>query len=243
MQTSKVKGKIMDDNIGGITPKGLAITPVARASYAFILEPRPADDDETEKDRKYGISLIFEKSADLKPLMKVLIKAAQNKWGDASNMPPKLVEFLKAGKSPVDSRVGYPIHSGDEKDGEEYHGKMFFNCSSYMKPKFVEKINGKAIEITDPEKARSGNYVRCSVKAKAYEYKGAKGVRFELVNVMFIRIGDPLGSGSDPEDDFSEYGDSEQTDPMTTSDLSLEDDDIPFDKPGQAETLDESLFD
>jgi len=242
MTTTPSKGKIVDDNIGGVTPKGLCITPVARMNYPFILEKRPAEEDGDEKDRKYSVSLIFEPTAVLTPLQKALIKAAQKKWGN--NIPSKLVEFLKAGKSPVDSRVGYPIHNGDEKEGEEYQGKMFLNCNSWVKPRFVEKVNGKTVDSTDPEKCRSGNYVRCSLKAKTYEYKGAKGVKFELVNVMYIRYGDPLGFGSDPDDDFSEYGDSEQTDPMTTADLSLEDDDdIPFDKPGRAETLDESLFD
>jgi len=242
MKKTQSKGKIMDDNVGCALSDVMCVTPVARASYAYFLEPRPAGDDEDEKDRKYGVSLIFDKSADLNPLRKALIKAAQqSKWGNA--IPANIIKHLKKGYCDPDQR-GYPIHLGDDKEDEAYAGKVYFNCNCKKPPKFGEKINGKFVLSTDPEKARSGNYVRCSVTAFAYNYKGTKGVSFALNNVMFIRYGDPLGADTDPENDFANMGDSEATDQMTTADFGMEDDDdIPFDKPGQAETLDESLFD
>lgn len=232
--TTQTKGLIMDDNIGVALSEVQFVTPVCRASYPNLLKP-------SEKTGKYGISLIFGPEADLSIMRNALIKAAQKKWGN--QIPAKLVGYLEAGVTPETDTRGYPIHPGDKKIDDAgntdpaYAGCLYINASSpKKKPKFGQKVNGVFQLSNDPEMARAGNYVRCSLTAFGYNFEGTKGVSLGLNNVMFVRYGEPLGTGTDPDSDFGSMGDSEVTSPLDPGDFGAEvDNDIPFRVGGPAQ--------
>lgn len=248
--TKNRKGIIMDDNVGVQLSDVRFVTPVCRMSYANILEPADVKDDNGNViGKEYRVSLIFEPSADLSIMRKCLENAGIAKMGH-SGIPKKIREYMTAGVTPDTDTRGYPIHPGDKKDEKDmdvYGGRLYVNVKNKRPPKFGEKINGKYVLTDDPEKARSGNYVRCSLTAFGYKNKkGGKGVSLGLNDIIFVRYGEELGTVTDPDSDFGTLGDSEVTSPISDGDFGGRTDngvdDIPFSKSGPSRPPGHNMF-
>lgn len=95
-----------------------------------------------------------------------------------------------------------PLRDGSEKEHlNGFAGMIFFKASSKRRPGIVMP-DGKT-PITDPEAIYPGCYARLSIGPYAFDNK-SKGVGLGLNNVMFVKDGERLDGGSNPEEDFGE---------------------------------------
>ena len=162
-------------------------TPVFRASYAFVHEPKETPNGEM----KYQICIIFEKknAADWKPVFQALVNAAAKKFGDDPNKWPKNLKC--------------PVRDGDEeRDNAEYKGALFLNAGNKNKPGIVDR---QLNPIQNREEFYSGCYARASLSFYGYDTSGNKGVGTGLNNLLFWEDGPRLDGSSTAEDDFAEF--------------------------------------
>lgn len=153
------------------------VTPKFRAAFANVFEPN-------KESGNYEITMLFEKDADLKPLMELLKATAKEKWGDNT----KGVEL--------------PIHKGEEKDSEKYpdfQGKIYAKAKSKFAPGIVSQTKQP---IFDQSEFYSGCYARASISAYAWEFKGKKGVGLNLNNIQKLADGPKFGGSRTAEDEF-----------------------------------------
>lgn len=187
-------------------------TPVFRASYCNLFEPRVDDNGSW----KYGLVMIFPPEVVNDPLfiaMQEAIKTTAN-------------EFWK-GKPP---KTGYrtPIRRGEWKTNEyqqgfdldknpEYEGMIIVSANAATKqfadgsfdvsrkPGIVGP-NPKEIFIADSSNIYSGMYARATIDAFGYSVRGNDGVAFGLKNVQKCYDGPPLGINNTPaENDFESF--------------------------------------
>lgn len=167
------------------------VTGELRLSYINVFTPRASEDEDGNKSEpKYSLCGIFSKSD----------KATLAKFNAAIEAvkadPAAIAEW--GGKVPLNLKT--PLRDGDEeREGEEYKGNFFFNCSSKQKPGVVD---ADIQEILDQSKVYSGVYGRVSVNLYAYNKRGNKGIAVGLGNVQVLRDGEPLGGRTLASDDF-----------------------------------------
>lgn len=175
-------------------------TPVFRASYAFVHEPRETPNGEM----KYQLCMIFNKDDVklLKPVAQAIVNACAGRFGNDISKWPKNLKC--------------PLRDGDEeRDNAEYENTFFLNGGNKNKPGIVDR---NVQPIQSEEEFYSGCYARASLSFYGYDVKGNKGVGTGLNNLMFWEDGERLDGSVKAEDDFKEFADAEVND----------DDDVPF---------------
>jgi len=189
-------------------PNGLTRckTPVFRASYAFVHEPK----ETLSGDLKYTISMIFEKAkaSELKVVAQAICNAAAKKFGIDHK------KWTKAFKN--------PIRDGDEDrdDSKDYEKSLFINAGSKNKPGIVDR---QMNPLMDTDEFYSGCYARGSITFYGFDVPGNKGVGCGLNNLLFWEDGERLDGSVAAENDFAEFAEE-----ATVSEGSDDDDDIPF---------------
>lgn len=177
----------MKDTEGFAKTAKKVVTPVARASYARLLEPA----ESLNGDMKYSVSLLFESDADLSVMKKAAANALIEKWGpDKENWPKNLRS---------------PFRDGSDKDDPLYDGITFVNVSSVEQPEIVKKVGNVSVPLTSTNEVYSGMYIRASLTAFAYDKKGNRGVSFGLNNVLKVRDGDRLDGRTNADTDFKDF--------------------------------------
>lgn len=174
-------------------------TPVFRASYAFVHEPRETPNG----DMKYQICMIFNKDDAklLKPVAQAIVNACSSRFGADMAKWPKNLKC--------------PLRDGDgERDNEEYENTYFLNAGNKNKPGIVDR---NVQPIQDESEFYSGIYARSSLSFYSYDVKGNKGVGTGLNNLMIWEDGERLDGSVSAESDFDEF-----------KDAAVEDDDAPF---------------
>lgn len=165
-------------------------------SYAYIFDPAP-NNLQPDQEGKYSTHLLISKNdAETLGRIKECINAAVQQG--LSN--PK----IWGGKKPA--KIMYPIHDGDEvadTKGEVYKGHLYLNCSSFNKPKVVDRDKQP---ITDREDIYSGCIARLVVLFKPYNNVN-KGITCRLLGVQKIADGTPLGGGIATDEDFADLSD------------------------------------
>ena len=165
-------------------------------SYAYIFDPAP-NSLQPEQEGKYSTHLLIHKNdAETLGRIKQCIAAAVQQG--LTN--PK----IWGGKKPA--KIMYPIHDGDEvadSKGEVYKDHLYLNCSSFNRPKVVDRDKQP---ITDREEIYSGCVARLVVLFKPYNNVN-KGVTCRLLGVQKIADGTPLGGGVAMDEDFADLGD------------------------------------
>lgn len=159
------------------------VTGKVRLSYAKIM--RPGKNEMNGKNEYSAVVLVPKTDTDTITGLKAAAKAAiEKKFGGT---PPKgLKNPLRDGDTSTKDD-GSPM-------GPEYKGHFFFNCKTDAernKPAIID-MNGR--DLIDPDAVVSGDYVKLSVNAYAYDAVGNKGVAFGLNNVLLVAKGDPLGA-------------------------------------------------
>lgn len=137
---------------------------------------------ERDKNGKFTLALLIPKTdiATIKKIKDAVQLAYENgaaKFGKAS---------LKTLKT--------PLRDGDEeKDGAEYAGHLFMNCSTKRRPGIVD---ADLEEIIDPEELYSGCYGQAQVNMYPFAVDGNKGIACGLNFVRKLEDGEPLAGPS-----------------------------------------------
>lgn len=175
---------------------GNYITPVGRASFPVLAEPKQING---EGEPKYQLTILFDPQAqeteDFKDLKRAVKKAIKEKWGDDA---PRRV------KNPFmtidDLRNKVP--AGYEED------TVFIRLASNIPVGVVAlQENGKNRRLEGKEIIKelyAGCDVRASVNVYAWQHPvGGAGVSFGLANVQKVGENEPFGaSNADAADDF-----------------------------------------
>ena len=162
------------------------MTPRFRASYAYVWEPRQADED---SEPRYGVSMLFPKTTDISKLKRAALNAAKKKWGN------KAEAMLKQGKLKMPFRDG----DVDRDDDPNYQNMVFINANAKRKPGIVDQ---NVQTIIDEDEFYSGCWARATVNFFAFDVKGNRGVGVGLNNIQKLSDGDRLDSFTNAEDDF-----------------------------------------
>lgn len=179
-----------------------AVSPLFRASYLNVFEPRAADPAKPN-EKNYGVEMWFrvaeacdERLKD-QPIVKItdLIKAANaaasEKWG------PDATKWPKGLKNPI-------------KKGEDLTGKNGTLAGGVVVRTNRKEAFGRPIvvdqnvqNIIDKTQVYSGCYMVGKVHAYAWEHPtGGKGVSFTLDMLQLVKDGEPLGNRLDAADAF-----------------------------------------
>lgn len=177
-----------------ITKKTKITTPIFRVSYPHIWTPQKSEDGNSDI---YGVTAIFDDTADLSEMKKLALAIRTQKFG-------------KDGKFKKTFRYEDEF---DLKKNPEYKGKIIVAMRSYNRPVAVVKRNPSVAQgqkgwlknITDQSEFYAGCYAIAAVVCYDFNHpKGGKGVAFGLQNLIKVKDGEPLVGSSNPEDDFDE---------------------------------------
>ena len=182
-------------------------SPVMRASFPFV---HKADSSGEYSKGDYNITCFLpkEREGELKALKQACLQAAKQDW-------PK-IKF---------NDLEHPFRDGSEEGNERYEDAVFFRAKTTRKPTVV---GPDLQQLPEGVEVYGGCYVRVSVVAASYYRPGEvivekdgkrkktkqqiKGVTLYLNNVQFVKDGERLGGGSDPNEDFDEIDPSEYDD-------------------------------
>lgn len=159
------------------------VTGTCRASYARIMR---AEKNQLNGTSEYSVTLLIPKDdADTLSKLKAAAKAAiEAKFGSA---PPKgLRNPIKDGDTAT-KQDGSPM-------GPEFQGHMFIGVKCNADKHKPSVIDADGQELIDPDAVVSGDFIRCSLNAYAYDQAGNRGVSFGLNNVQLVKKGQPLGA-------------------------------------------------
>ena len=180
-----------------VNPCKVITGPNTRWSYVNVWDPKSINGGAP----KYSVSLIIPKT-DTETLRKIkdAIKAAYEEG---------LNKLRGSGKSVPDlESLKLPLRDGDKerKDDPNYAGCMFINANSTTPPDIVDSAMN---HIMERSKVYSGVYGRASITLYAFNSNGNRGIACGLNNLQKIRDGEPLGSRTRAEDDFSACDDED----------------------------------
>lgn len=179
----------------------MVLTGKVRLSYANLFQARK-DSKNPEKDAKYSCLLLIPKSdtATIQALKKAQRAAAIDAGGKVpagKALPPGWKNTLRDGDE-----------ERDTEEKPEYLEHMFVNASSKRRPGVVDQ---KRVPITEEDGEfgiKSGDFVRASIRAFAYDATdqgGGKGVTFALEHIQKWSTGEALGGvASKAEDVFDD---------------------------------------
>ena len=134
-------------------------TPEFRLSYPHLFEPYKFED---ETQGSYSLVMMFERTADLKPLKDACRKAIADYW-------PK----------GAPGNVRSPFCDGNEKVaswGESFRDTIFVRAKTLRRPPVVD---ARGMPVEDPELAYPGCYCRAVVTPIVYDKAGNRGVRIQ----------------------------------------------------------------
>lgn len=166
-------------------------TPVFRASYPNLFTPRAMKDNPTGP-KKYSLTMLFPKGADLAALKAAAKAAAEENWGADQAKWPKNLRLPFRDQKELTQKDGVTIQDGCVE------GAIFIRASgSDKKRPLVIDGNRQPLEEAD---FYPGCYARAIVRAFAYDQSGNRGISFGLQAVQKVKDGEPLGGGARPED-------------------------------------------
>ena len=178
----------------------------ARISYAKIFKPEK--NDLSGKDEYSCMILIPKSDTQTVTAVKQAIKfAIKGKWGDKQ---PNGVRIPLRDGDKSGSGNGGPIGvpSGAQEGQAPYGDHYFLNCKNTNK---VQIVDQKRRAILEEDGIVSGDYVRVSINAFAYDNK-SKGVSFGLNGVQLVRKGEPLGSSFSVQNVFQDIPEQKNVD-------------------------------
>jgi hypothetical protein len=191
------------------------ITPVGRASYANVWEPKEMPNGEM----MYSVAILFPKGNedDIKSIKRAIMSAAKEKWGEDKTKWPK--------------QLDNPLRDGDVKaddgGGDSYRGNFFLNTKAKVAPGIV---GPNAKPLMNQDDFYSGCWCRAQINLYGYDKAGNKGVGVGLSNLMKVKDDDRLDNRMNATDAFSTYAQSE-------------DDSQPSDTGGSQSSSDDDFFD
>jgi hypothetical protein len=174
------------------------MTPTFRVSFPTILKPGQNDRGEDV----YGVTMLFDHPDDLKPLKKLALKAAKEKWGDKYKKIRNFKWPFKCAGSLADFE-GDPDSSDIDLDKyPNFENKVWCDANTKFAPGLVDQ---KRQPILDEDGFYAGCYGRAIISAYAYEHKeGGKGVTLMLTAIQKVKDGEKFGGRPDAGSLFDE---------------------------------------
>lgn len=172
------------------------ITPEIVCSYPCLAEK--GTDPSGREAYSISIRLPANDKAAIAKLKEVMSNAAVNEWG------AKYKDLKKSG-------VTHHVVDGDPED-PVYAGTQRFSAKSQKRQPVCGYFNADKVFVAVPQDEIEdyfypGAIIRASVTAYATEAGGRKTIAFALNNVLFVRHGERIGGGSNPNDDFADFAD------------------------------------
>jgi hypothetical protein len=156
------------------------MTPEFVASFPVLFTPKVNDLNGKEE---YSVVALFKKGENLSALKAAAQDAIIEKFGpDKARWPKNL-------RSPFRDQ-GELERDGVQPDRTE-PGAIFLRLKTTRKPGIVDEA---LQDVIDPHKIYGGCVLRATVRAYAYSQAGNNGVSLALVNVQFLRDGEPFGA-------------------------------------------------
>lgn len=149
-----------------------------RIAYEHLMQPYKGENNETPQ---YSCCVLIDKSdsdainAINSAVATAKTKGIAEKWG---------------GKEPF--KLQLPLRDGREREGEEFHPCMFFNCKS---SRAVPVQNRNKAPIMNASEVYSGMWAIVCCTAFPYDKQGNKGVAIGLEAVLKTADGEPFGGG------------------------------------------------
>jgi len=188
------------------------ITNVGTITFPVLFEPK----ENLSGVLKYSCSLLIPKTdvngiAKIKAeIAKAVTKGKDKHWG--GKVPKFKYEALRDGDA--------ELASGD-KEGAEYKGMFFLNCSAGDdSPPGV--VGPDARPLMDRHSIYSGCQVRLDVRAFPYKSGGNNGIGWWLSNCMLIGDGPRLDGKMNAVDAFAEFAVNDTSDDDEIDDDSIE---------------------
>lgn len=160
------------------------ITGKCRAAYAKIMSPVRNDLNGKEE---YSVMLLIPKSdaSTISEIKSACKEAIASKWPAA--VPKGLRNPLKDGDT--ETRLD------GSAMGPEFVDHYFMNVKSDASRHTPEIVDSKGRKLISSDDVVSGDYIRASINAYAYDAGSNRGVAFGLNNVQLVEKGQPLGAG------------------------------------------------
>ncbi len=164
-----------------MTEKTRIVTPEATLAFYNVFEPN--------EDEKYTVCILIPKSVKIDNLMKLMKDTTAEAYPQGAPKGFKLA-----------------IKDGDKapEDGENpdfFAGHYVINAKSKYAP---QVINQRKQEIMDTKEIYMGCKVRALISAYTWEFKGKKGVSFNIDALQKVGDGERLGGGKPEFDTFFE---------------------------------------
>jgi hypothetical protein len=169
------------------------ITTLCRLSYAALFEPKANPSGVL----KFSCSLLIPKTdkkgmEEIRAEVKKAVERGKDKvWGGV--VPKFRYEPIRDGDEEL---------ATGEKEGAEYKGMYFINCSSDTPPGVV---GPDAKPLMDREAIFSGCWVRADVNPFPYKKSGNSGIGWGLNNIMLVKEDERLDGRQKAEDAFAGY--------------------------------------
>lgn len=162
------------------------LTPIFRASYLNVFEPKAYEDG----PEKYSVEMLISKDTDMKDMKDKCFKLCVEAWGKDKAKWPKNFRL--------------PWKDGDKKemdDGSEppehYTNVLYARADSKNPPGIFDQDKN---DIIDKREFFSGCYARASLYVVPYENVGGKGtdgrsgLKFYLQGIQMIKKGEAFGN-------------------------------------------------
>jgi hypothetical protein len=152
--------------------------------------------DKKDDDGQFALALIFPETSDLSLLKETAGAAAKEKFG--AKAKGIKTPFLDAAEKLDANRM---------PEGFDPTGWTMIRANTYQERPRVVNADGTMVaedELTD--ELYNGRWARMSVRPKAFDQEGNKGVKFYLHNIQLLDEGEKwpqTGGRTDPEDEFS----------------------------------------
>lgn len=178
------------------------VSPVGRLCFPAIFhKAKPMPGEDANKETQYEVTIVFDKEY----LKKHPDELKRFNAIQAEINRVCVEKFKKPIKDIVWPKFNKPMRDGMEKEHLDGFGAgtLFIKCKTKRRPGVIDPSKN-AIEESD-DRIYAGCYIRVNMTPFAYDGKnGGKGVSAALNSVMFVRDGERLDGGSNPEEDFGE---------------------------------------
>lgn len=183
---------------------------LVRFSFPAVFKPKVATNEagEAKGEPKYSVCVLIDKK--YKKMIASIEKAV-----DAAiekGVKDGTLTLVK-GKRPNTWKL--PLRDGDdEREGPEYEGMYFLNCSSKGKPGVIDR-KGEEIAEDDVEGFYAGCYGRVTINFFPFNKSGGVGVAAGLGNLQKIKDGPRLAGRTSAAEDFNDSEDWDDEDEET----------------------------
>lgn len=183
-------------NAAKLLESGNIRSPRGRLLYPSLFKPSLAKGETDKEKARYGVTILFPKSADLKLIIDAAKKCRDDNFSAAVQKQAKIkMPFLKTEDQPRFAELAdtFPV---------------MIRCFAKFAPEVVGPTNRRITEEEEADEVYSGRWGRISLRPFSYDMPTSKGVSLGLQNVQLLEHDEPMGGGRvKAETEFEAVGD------------------------------------